>query len=89
MIVFEKQSPVLNPTPEPYIVSTPSPTPWDFSYPTPEPSPVHKELSLAPTDTPTYRKHKNEHSDTVHVKGYYRKDGTYVQPHTRRSAHRD
>jgi hypothetical protein len=25
---------------------------------------------------------------TVHVKGYYRKNGTYVQPHTRSAPHR-
>jgi hypothetical protein len=30
-------------------------------------------------------KKSNSSTKTVHVKGYYRKDGTYVRPHTRRA----
>jgi hypothetical protein len=31
---------------------------------------------------------RDYHSDTVHVNGYVRKNGTYVQPHTRSAPHR-
>lgn len=34
--------------------------------------------------TSSYSPPSNSSSGTVHVRGYYRKDGTYVRPHTRR-----
>ena len=41
--------------------------------------------SSRPSSTTTSSKKKSSSSDkTVHVRGYYRKDGTYVAPHDRR-----
>ena len=45
------------------------------------------EEPLSTSYTPSYRSsYTPSYGGTVHVKGYYRKDGTYVQPHTRRKA---
>jgi hypothetical protein len=38
---------------------------------------VERSQSASPTSQPTYN------NGTVNVRGYYRKDGTYVKPHTR------
>jgi hypothetical protein len=46
-----------------------------------QPEPV---ISLTPTPTYNYgTTSPSSSSGNVHVKGYYRKDGTYVKPHTR------
>lgn len=52
--------------------ATPSPTPWVFTY----------EYSKA--ERSSKPGHTSSTSGDVHVRGYYRKDGTYVRPHTRR-----
>lgn len=39
--------------------------------------------STPPYSTPSHS--EGSSGDSVQVRGYYRKDGTYVQPHTRRS----
>ncbi|MEJ7576445.1 MAG: hypothetical protein WKF74_05535 [Pyrinomonadaceae bacterium] len=55
-------------------VSTALPSP---SQPQAYPSPLTTDTR---TDTDSYNG-----TDRVHVRGYYRKDGTYVRPHTRRT----
>jgi hypothetical protein len=37
----------------------------------------------APVSAPPYSSSERQPGTEVHVKGYYRKDGTYVRPHTR------
>lgn len=43
-----------------------------------------------PPDTPSYALPKSSgySGGTIHVRGYYRKDGTYVRPHTRSAPRR-
>lgn len=58
-------------------------TPSTNSYNSFAPSSNTYETNRTPnrTYTPSY----SSGSGSVHVRGYYRKDGTYVRPHTRRS----
>ena len=53
--------------------------------PAPPPRPV---TTTSSSYTPYVARHSPTYSDRVHVRGYYRKDGTYVRPHTRRRSRR-
>jgi endonuclease YncB( thermonuclease family) len=65
--------------------------PWKYEPPKPKPKPVivKSEPTIdsfkrtTPSYTPSY-----SGGGAVQVRGYYRKDGTYVRPHTRRSPRR-
>jgi endonuclease YncB( thermonuclease family) len=47
-----------------------------------------KEEGQTPSATTSTDTSPTNSGGTVHVKGYYRKDGTYVRPHTRRAPRR-
>ncbi len=57
---------------------------------TPAPASSTTETENSNTSSSTNESHNDSTGapKTVHVRGYYRRDGTYVQPHTRSAPHR-